>query len=77
MLQYADPDDFSFHWTKVGSRRPMKTTEEPNILSFPRVSERDFGHYQCEVREAGKTVLTLCRALYQNEGVVQFILCPL
>ncbi len=74
MFQYADPDGFSFHWAKVGSRRPMKTTEEPNILNFPSVSERDFGHYQCEVREAGKTVLTMYRALYKNEGVAQSVI---
>ncbi len=61
-------DGFSFHWTKEGSRCQIKTTKRPNALSFQNVSEVDFGHYQCEVKDqAGKVVLTLYRALYKKE----------
>ena len=74
VLQYADIDNFSFHWTKVGSRCQIKTTHEPNILSFPCVRERDFGHYKCEVREAGKLILTLYRALLKEQGWFWLIL---
>ena len=62
-------DGFSFHWTKEGSRRQIKTTDDrPNTVSFPSVREEDFGHYQCEVKEAGKVVLNVCRALYNVEN---------
>ena len=59
---------FSFHWTKEGCRHQIKTTVEPNILSFQSVSEKDFGNYQCEVKDqTGKVVLTAYRVLYKEE----------
>ncbi len=70
VLKFAE-DGFSFHWTKKGSRHQIKTTDDqPNTLSFPSVREEDFGHYQCEVKDAtaGKVLLTLYRALYKEES---------
>ncbi|XP_064389446.1 uncharacterized protein LOC135337438 [Halichondria panicea] len=60
-------DSFSFHWIKEGQ---IKTTDDrPNTLSFPSVKEEDFGHYQCEVKDAaaGKVLLTVYRALYKEK----------
>ena len=70
VLEYAE-DEFSFHWTKEGSRRQIKTTSEPNVLTFQSVSKEDLGYYRCEVREAGKVVLTVYRALYKDESTIQ------
>ncbi len=70
VLKFAE-DGFSFHWTKEGSRRQIKTSDDrPNTLSFPNVREEDFGHYQCEVKDAaaGKVLLTLYTALYKEES---------
>ena len=67
VLEYAKLDNFSFCWTKEGSRDQIKTTCSPNILSFQSVSEEDIGYYWCEVKEAGKVVLTVYRALYSQE----------
>ena len=64
MFKFAE-DEFSFHWTKVGSKRQIQTTSEPNVLTFQSVSEKDLGYYRCEVMEAGKVVLTIYRALYK------------
>ncbi|XP_064385997.1 uncharacterized protein LOC135334642 isoform X2 [Halichondria panicea] len=48
VLEFAE-DGFSFHWTKEGSRRQIKTTDDqPNTVNFQSVREEDFGHYQCE-----------------------------
>ncbi|XP_064388807.1 uncharacterized protein LOC135336866 isoform X2 [Halichondria panicea] len=67
VLKLAE-DSFSFHWTKEGSRHQITTTDEPNILSFQSVSEKDFGHYQCEVKETRTAVaLTVYRAIYKEE----------
>ena len=69
VLKFAE-DGFSFHWSKEGSRRQIKTTDDqPNTLSFQSVSEEDFGHYQCEVKDAaaGKVILTVYTALYKEE----------
>ena len=69
VLKFTE-DGFSFHWTKEGYRRQIKTTDDrPNTLSFPSVREEDFGHYQCEVKDAaaGKVLLTLYTALYKEE----------
>ncbi len=59
-------DGFSFLWTKEGSRDQISTTK---MLSFQGASEKDFGNYQCEVKDqaAGKVVLTVYRALYKEE----------
>ena len=65
VLKFAE-DEFSFHWTKEGSRHQIKTTSEPNVLTFQSVSEEDLGYYQCEVKEAGRIVLTVYRALYKD-----------
>ena len=67
VLKFSKEDDFSFHWTKEGSRRQIKTTSGPNILTFQSVGEEDLGYYRCEVKEAGKVVLTVYRALYREE----------
>ncbi len=42
---------------------------KPNTVSFPSVREEDFGHYQCEVKDAaaGKVLLTLYTALYKED----------
>ncbi|XP_064386915.1 uncharacterized protein LOC135335371 isoform X2 [Halichondria panicea] len=73
VLQFAE-DGFSFYWTKEGSRRQIKTTDDrPNALSFQSVSEKDFGHYRCEVKDqaAGIVVLTVYTALYKKETTTQ------
>ena len=67
VLKYAE-DDFSFYWTKEGSRRQIKTTCELNVLTFQSVSEKDLGYYRCEVKEAERVVLTVYRALYRDES---------
>ncbi|XP_064385874.1 uncharacterized protein LOC135334561 isoform X3 [Halichondria panicea] len=70
VLKFAE-DGFFFHWSKEGSRRQIKTTDDqPNTVSFPSVREEDFGHYQCEVKDAvaGKVLLTLYTALYKDES---------
>ena len=67
VLKFAE-DDFSFHWTKEGSRHQIKTTGESNVLTFKSVSEKDLGYYRCVVKEAGRVVLTVYRALYRDES---------
>ena len=67
VLKYAEYD-FSFHWTKEGSSRQIKTTCEPNVLTFQSVCEKDLGYYRCEVKEAERVVLTVYRALYRDES---------
>ena len=66
VLKFAE-NDFSFHWTKEGSRGQIKTTSKPNELMFQSVSEEDFGYYRCEVKEAEKVVLTVYRVLLKSE----------
>ena len=60
---------FSFNWSKVGHEDTQPPTHhfKPNILTFQSVSEEDLDYYQCEVKEAGKVVLTVYRALYKDE----------
>ncbi len=60
---------FSFDWSKVGDDDTAPVPSKPNILSFQSVREEDFGHYQCEVKDAaaGKVLLTLYTALYKEE----------
>ncbi len=60
---------FSFNWSKVGDEDTQPPTHhfKPNILTFQSVSEEDLDYYQCEVKEAGKVVLTVYRALYKDE----------
>ena len=65
VLKFA-ADDFSFLWTKEGSKYQINTT--CNILTFECVSVEDFGYYRCEVTEAGKVVLTVYRALYRDDS---------
>ena len=64
VVKYAE-DDFSFNWTKEGSRRQIETA---SILTFQSVSEEDLGYYRCEVKEAKSVVLTVYRALYREES---------
>ncbi len=47
VLKFAE-GSFSFHWTKEGSRRQIKTTDEPNTVTFQSVYEEDFGHSRTE-----------------------------
>ena len=61
-------DDFSFHWTKEGSTEQIEATSKPNVLTFQSVGEEDLGYYRCEVKEAGRVVLTVYRALYRDES---------
>ena len=67
MLKFAE-EDFSFHWSRIGSRNKIKTPVVPNVLTFHSVSELDFGYYRCEVKEAEKVVLIVYRALYVDES---------
>ena len=67
VLKFAH-DDFSFHWTKEGSSEQIELTSKPNVLTFRSVSEEDLGYYRCEVKEAGRVVLTVYRALYRDES---------
>ena len=67
VLKFAE-DDFSFHWTKESSRGQIKATSEPNILTLQSVREEDLGYYRCEVKDAGKVVLTVYRALFRDES---------
>ena len=66
VFKFAD-DDFTFCWTKEGSKHQIRTTSEPNILTIQNVCEDDFGYYRCEVKEAGGVVFTLYRALYRDD----------
>ncbi|XP_064391903.1 uncharacterized protein LOC135339643 isoform X3 [Halichondria panicea] len=62
---------FSFNWSKVGiddTQPPTTHHCKPNNLTFQSVSEEDLDYYQCEVKEAGKVVLTVYRALYKGEN---------
>ena len=67
VLKFAD-DGFHFNWTKVGSKRQFYPSIYPNVLSFSRISEDDLGYYRCDVKERGKVVLTVYRALYREES---------
>ena len=58
-------DEFTFHWTKVGSEAQISNI---NTLTFQSVGENDFGYYQCELKEMGREVLTIVRALYRDES---------
>ncbi|XP_064391858.1 uncharacterized protein LOC135339631 isoform X4 [Halichondria panicea] len=60
-------EKFSFNWSKVGRTQPPITHHcKTNNLTFQSVSEEDLDYYQCEVKEAGKVVLTVYRALYKD-----------
>ena len=61
-------DNFSFHWTKVTRPKNTTTSVTSNELSIENICEGDFGYYRCEVKEAGKVVLTLYRALYRQDS---------
>ena len=67
MLKFAKLDLFSFCWSKEGCKRQINTTAEPNVLTFQSISEKDYGYYRCEVKEADKVVLTVYKALYKDE----------
>ncbi|XP_064401929.1 uncharacterized protein LOC135347799 isoform X6 [Halichondria panicea] len=56
---------FSFNWSKVGDDDTQLSTHHRK-LTFQSVSEEDLDYYQCEVKEAGKVVLTVYRALYKD-----------
>ena len=62
---FAD-SDFSFQWTKKGSRGQIQTAQ-PNVLAFNEICEEDLGYYYCEVKEAGRVVLTVYRALLEEQ----------
>ncbi len=68
---------FSFNWSKVGmddTQPPTTHHCKPNNLTFQSVSEEDLDYYQCEVKEAGKVVLTIYRALYKD-ALSKFTMC--
>ncbi len=60
-------EKFSFEWSKVGDEDTQPHLSKPNTVTFQSVCEEDFGHYQCEVKEAEKVVLTVHTALYREE----------
>ena len=68
VLQYATNEDFSFHWTKEGSRLSINPTSTPNTLVFQSVSVKDLGYYLCKVKEAGKVVFTAYKGLYRDDS---------
>ena len=72
MLKFArkSVDQFSFDWSKVGDDDTALVLSKPNTVSFQSVREEDFGHYQCEVKDAaaGKVLLTLYTALYKHQS---------
>ena len=61
-------DIFSFHWSKVGSRGQFHLSTALNVLSFLRISEDDLGYYCCDIKERGKVVLSVYRALYRDNS---------
>ena len=67
VFKFAE-EGFDFNWSKVGSRRQFYPSIYPNVLSFSRISEDDLGYYRCDVKERGKVVLTVYRALYREES---------
>ena len=67
VLKFSD-DDYSFQWTKVGSRRHPSANISTNFLKFQSICQEDYGYYRCEVKEAGSAVLTVYRALYRDES---------
>ena len=70
VLKFAE-SAYTFHWKKIGSKHPVQPCTDPNILVFPTVSEKDLGYYRCDVKERGKVVLTLYRALYGRSNSEQ------
>ena len=62
-------NDFSFHWTKEGSRRQIQTAQ-PNVVTFNGICEEDYGYYRCEVKEAGRVVITVYRGLFKEQSSV-------
>jgi len=68
VLQYAndiDVDKFSFHWTKnEGRRGRIRTGDEPCIITSPNFDQL----YKCEVKEAGRTVVIIYKALYREQA---------
>ena len=62
-------DTFSFDWRRIeGDKFPPVDPNKPNLVSFKSVSEEDLGLYRCVVKEAGKVVLTVYRALYKDKS---------
>ena len=60
---------FSFEWSIVGDDTPPPVDpSRPNTLNFQSVDEEDLDYYKCEVKEAGKVVLTVYRGLYKDES---------
>ena len=65
-------DAFSFDWRRIeGDTLPPVDPSKPNFVSFESVREEDFGLYRCVVKEAGKVVLTVYRALYKDESFIR------
>ena len=62
----------------MGDDDTAPVPSKPNTVSFPSVREEDFGHYQCEVKDAaaGKVLLTLYTALYK-EDTSQLLVDPI
>ena len=70
VFKFAE-DGFTFQWNKVGSRCQLNQSLYPNVLSFSRISKDDLGYYRCDVKERGKVVVTVYRALYNTSDSEQ------
>ena len=67
VLKFARAN-FTYTWSKEGSHQLIQTNSiKPNTLTFKNIKEEDLGYYRCEVKEAGRVVLVLYRALYRHE----------
>ena len=55
------------------AKLPPVDSSKPNLISIKSVCEKDFGCYRCEVKEAGKVVLTVYRALCRDETILNSI----
>ena len=80
VLKYAGKllKNSSLEWTKIGDDLPPPVNpRRANVLTFQSVDDEDFGHYECEVKEAGKTVLTIYQVLSKHEGIDKIITCTL
>ena len=73
VLKFARAN-FTYTWSKEGSSQPIQTnSSRPNTLTFKRIKEEDLGYYKCEVKEVGRVVLVLYRALYRQETMTRSI----
>ena len=58
---------FLFEWSRVGDDTPPHVDpSRPNVLTFQSVDEEDLDYYKCEVKEAGRVVFSVYRALHKG-----------